>query len=132
MAGNEMAGTIIAAKRALKELGIVMPRHLTIVKLILKLRKVRRLVRGKTDDDILGLPFMRARSTCTAITLLIHLSMCCLLQDENILAVYAALLGTELTMMDGGGLSPFSANCFSVYGIAELGLGNIDRGVQIW
>jgi hypothetical protein len=130
MAGNEMAETIIAAKRALRELDITIPRHLTIVNLILKLRKVRRLVSGKTDGDILSLPLMRGRSTCAAVRLLIHLSMCCMLQDENILAVYSALLGTELIMMDGGGLSPYSANCFSVYGIAELGLGNIDRGVR--
>jgi tetratricopeptide (TPR) repeat protein len=35
-----------------------------------------------------------------------------------------------LIMMDGGRLSPYSANCFSVYGLAELGLGNIDQGVR--
>ena len=67
MAGNEMAETVVAAKRALRELGVVMPRRVTVVSLLLKLRKVRQLLRGKTDDDILGLPLMRDSTISTAV-----------------------------------------------------------------
>ena len=28
-------------------------------------------------------------------------------------------------MKKGGGLSPYSANCFTIYGISEVGLGNV-------
>ena len=130
MAGNEMEETITAAKRALKELGVIMPRRATVVKFLLKLRKVRKLVGRKQDEDILGLPLMQDRTISTAVKLLVHLCMYCLLQDEDILAVYSALLATELTMEGGGFLSPYSANCFAIYGIVEVGLGNIHRGVR--
>ena len=130
MAGNEMEETITVAKRALKELGIKMPRRITVVAFLLKLRKVRRLVGRKQDEDILGLPIMLDRTISTAVKLLVHLCMYCLLQDADMLAVYSALVATELTMKGGGFLSPYSANCFTIYGIAEVGLGNIHRGVR--
>jgi predicted ATPase len=130
MAGNEMTETIVAAKRALGELGVVMPRRVTVLGLLLKLRKVRHLLRGKSDDDILGLPLMRDRTRSTAVKLLTHLSLFCLLQDKDILAVYSSDVQSELIMKKDGGLSPYSANCFTIYGISEVGLGNIHRGVD--
>jgi predicted ATPase len=130
MAGNEMAESVIAAKRALRELGVVMPRRVTALSLLLKLRKVRRLLRCKSDDDILGLPLMQDGTVSTAVKVLIHLSLFCLLQDEKVAALYSALCATELTMEKGGGLSRYSANCFAFYGISELGLGNIHQGVR--
>jgi hypothetical protein len=59
MAGNEMSETITAAKRALRELGIAMPDRVHIPKFMLKLRKVRRMIRGKDDEYILGLPIIQ-------------------------------------------------------------------------
>jgi predicted ATPase len=56
MAGNEMSETITAAKRALRELSIAVPDRVHIPKFMLKLRKVRRMIRGKDDEYILGLP----------------------------------------------------------------------------
>ena len=130
MAGFELEETITAAKRALKELGIKMPRRVTVLNFLLKLRKVRKLVGCKRDEDILGLPLMRDLTISTAVNLLMHLCLYCLLQGEDILAVYSALLATELTMKGGGFLSPYSATCFAMYGTAEVGLGNIHRGVR--
>jgi hypothetical protein len=130
MAGNEMAETVVAAKRALREMGVVMPRRVTVVTLLLKLRKVRQLLRGKSDDDILGLPVLRDYTISTAIKVLMDLSLFCLMQDEKIAAFYSALCATELTMKKVGGLSPYSASCFTIYGISEVGLGNIHHGVR--
>ena len=130
MAGNEMAETVVAAKRALREMGVVMPRHVTVVSVLLKLRKVRQLLRGKADDDILGLPVLRDCTISTAIKVLMHLSMFCSLQDEKMASLYSALCAIELTMKKGGGLSRYSANCFTIYGISEVGLGNIHKGFR--
>jgi histidine kinase len=130
MAGNETTETVVAAKRTLRELGVVMPRRVTALSVLLKLRKVRHLLRGKSDDDILGLPLMQDRTRSTAVKVLIHLSLFCLMQDENNAAMYSALCATELTMKKGGGLSPYSANCFTIYGMCEAGLGNIHQGVR--
>ena len=130
MAGNETEEAIAAAKQALQELGVKMPHRVTFVNLLVKLRKVRRLVGRKRDEDILVLPLMRDLTISTAVKLLVHLCMYCLMQGELVVSVYSALLATELTMKSGGSLSPYSSNCFTVYGIAEVGLGNIHRGVR--
>jgi hypothetical protein len=131
IAGNEMVETLEAAKHALRELGLTMPHHVTVINMLSRLRKVRRLVKRKGDDDILGLP--RGCLTIivrTAVKVLIRLCMYSLLQDKGILAVYTALWATELTMKKGGGLSLYSATCFTIYGIAEVSLGNIHDGVR--
>jgi tetratricopeptide (TPR) repeat protein len=60
-----------------------------------------------------------------------HLSLSCLLQGETRLAFYSALMATETMMQKGGGLSPFSATCVTMYGIVEIGLGNIHLGVRL-
>jgi predicted ATPase len=73
---------------------------------------------------------MQDGTVSTAVKVLIHLSLFCLLQDEKVAALYSALCATELTMEKGGGLSRYSANCFAFYGISELGLGNIHQGVR--
>ena len=78
----------------------------------------------------LRLPLMRDSTISTAVKVLIHLSLFCFLQDEKGAAVYSALCATELTMKRGGGLSPYSANCFAIYGISEIRLGNVLRGVR--
>jgi hypothetical protein len=101
-----------------------------VINLLSKLRSVRRLLNGKGDDDILGLPTILDSNACAAVKLLIRLCMYCLLEDQGILAVYTALWATELTMKKGGGLSHYSATCFTIYGIAEVRLGNIDHGVR--
>jgi hypothetical protein len=63
--------------------------------------------------------------------LLTHLSLYSCLQGETMMAFYSILLATELMMQKGGGLSPFSATCITMYGIVEIGLGNIKRGVRL-
>jgi hypothetical protein len=51
-------------------------------------------------------------------------------EKKDILAVYSSLCTIELIMKKGGGLSPYSAHCFTIYGICEVGLGNIHHGVR--
>jgi predicted ATPase len=131
MAGNEMSETITAAKRALRELGIAVPDRVHIPKFMLKLRKVRRMIRGKDDEYILGLPIIQDLTKTTSMKLLMHLSLYCFLQGKTMSAVYSALLAIELMMQKSGGLSSFSATCVTTYGIVEMGLGNIHLGVWL-
>ncbi|KAI2496934.1 PFAM Protein kinase domain [Fragilaria crotonensis] len=120
VACNEAEETIAAARRALMQLGVPIPQKVTALTLMLKLRKVRKLVAGKADEDILNLPMMQHRPTSTAIKLLVKVCAQCIMVEKETLAVYVALLATELTMR--GGLSPYSANSFAVYGIVEVAL----------
>jgi predicted ATPase len=128
MAGNEGEQVTISSTRALQELGIVLPRHSTKLKLILKLLKVRRLIARKEDADILSLPFMHDGKSAMATKLLASFCMHNFLRENILLGLYAALMATELTMRDG--LSPYSAHAFAVYGIVEITLGHLDRGIR--
>ena len=42
--------------------------------------------------------------------------------------MYSALLAIQLTLK--GGLSSYSANALAIYGVAELALGNYDKGYR--
>jgi predicted ATPase len=131
MAGNEMSETITAAKRALRELGIAIPDRVYIPKFMLKLRKVRRMIRGKDDEYILGLPIVQDFTKTTTMKLLTHLSLYLFFQGEAMMAFYSVLLATELMMQKGGGLSSFSATCVTTYAIVEMGMNNIHFGAKL-
>ena len=128
VAANEVDQTAISSMRVLQELGIPMPNRVTRFKLLLKLRKVRVLFAIKADADILNLPLMQDTKSKMAVKLLVDTCTSNFMRDKEIAACYAALLATELTMRDG--LSPYSANAFVVYGMVEILLGNLDRGLR--
>jgi histidine kinase len=128
MAGVEMDETISAANRALNVLGVKLPAKVGFQHVLLKVWKVKRLLRNKTDEDILGLPVMSDRIKATTIKLLINLALYCLLKDDLERGVVSALLALQLTLK--GGLSPYSANALTIYGVAEVTLGNQKSGYR--
>jgi predicted ATPase len=128
MTNNEVDGSIAAANRALRVLGVKLPRKVAYRHVVMKLLKVKWTIGRKSDEDILSLPPMGDRTMSTIVRLLFFLSCYCFLKDERYQAVYSALLATELTLKDG--LSPFSASAFTIYGVAELYLGDSRRAYR--
>jgi hypothetical protein len=55
----------------------------------------------KTDEDILNLPFTQDRFASNAVKLLVRICTYCLLKDEVEMAVFSALLATQLTLKHG-------------------------------
>jgi predicted ATPase len=128
MVCHEMDGSIAAAYHALSVLGIEMPVNVSFLKIAAKLLKVKFLIGRKSDEDILWLPRMKDPSMATSLRLLLHLCWYCFLQRKTLLALYSALLATELTLKFG--LSPYSASAFTIYGLAELSNGNYRRAYR--
>jgi predicted ATPase len=128
MVCNEMDRSIAAAYRALSVLGIEMPCNVFTRNVVMKLLKVKFMIRRKSDEDILCLPRMKDSAMATSVRLLLHLCWYCFLQKKTLLAVYSALLATELTLKFG--LSPYSASAFTIYGMAELLNGNYGRAYR--
>jgi predicted ATPase len=128
MAGNEVDDAIATANRALHALGIKMPRKAKRRHVLGKLMKVKFLLGNKSDQAVLNLPFTDDHAVEKAVRLLMHLCTYCFLRDEADTAIFAALLAAELTLKKG--LSHFSSCAFAIYGLAEVFIGNIDRGVR--
>jgi predicted ATPase len=63
-----------------------------------------------------------------AVRILVHLCTYCLLNNKTNEAIYSALLAVQLTLK--GGLNAYSANALTIYGIAEVALGNHDKGYR--
>lgn len=128
MAGNEVEESISTANRCLKVLGTDVPQRVTILHVLRKRLRVRRLLRSMSDHDIISLPLMQNITKSASLQLLVNLCMHCLLKDEFITGVYTALLATELTIKDG--LSAYSASAFTMYGLVESFLGNHNQGYR--
>ena len=113
---------IAAAHRALCSLGIQMPRRVLFRHIGFKLVKVKLMLRGKSDQDILAIPLMRNEVTTAAARILVNQCNFCFLKDEQKLGVYSALVALELML--NSGLNPHSACALTVYGVALLSQGD--------
>lgn len=128
MTGNEVEASLSTAFQALRTLGVKMPRKVTFRHVLVQLGKVKWMLSGKTDDDILNLPTTQNLLATTAVKLLTHVCAYCLVKEEVNAGIYSALLATQLTFKTG--LSSSSPSAFVFYGLTELSLGNIDRGYR--
>jgi histidine kinase len=128
MTCNEMNSSVTAANRALRILGYHMPQKIFTRHVIAKLLKVKLMIRGKSDEYILGLPRMSDEAAATAVRLLLHLYSYCSFENEHLQAMYCALFATEITMKYG--LTAYAPSAFTIYGVAELSSGNYRRGYR--
>jgi len=117
-----------SANKALKLLGLYMPKRVSIRHLLSKIIKVKMMMRHKTDEDILGLPVTNDKVTATAITILTTICTESLFQDEEHQAVFSALYAVELTLKRG--LTPKSPMAFVVFGIVESTLKRYDQAYR--
>lgn len=128
MSLNEDDNSFETADRALKILGISIPRKVGSRHVMVKLLTLRRLLALKKDKDILSLPAMTDRLKATAVQVLFHVYSYSVLRDHDVRSIYAALVAAELTLR--WGTSPFCACAFALYGIAELSVGRHKRAFR--
>lgn len=128
LAANEVVQSIATANLALKTFGVHIPSKVGMPHVLLKFMKVKKMLRKRSDDDILALPLMSDPSMMVAVRILHHVSTFCNIKGEKQQALYSALLSCQLTL--SGGLSLHSANAFAVYGLAEALLGNHGRAYR--
>lgn len=128
IANNELDQLVPSVNRVLEELGVKMPKRVTQRHVIFNLLKVKMMLRGRSDKQILALPTMDDQKTSTAIQVLTYLSTHSLLCDNEDQAVYSALKAMKLTLK--WGLSPSSSMAFVIYGIVEETIGNHDAAYR--
>lgn len=129
MANNEMLASIKASMVALAELGVVFPKKTKTRHVAFKAIRLNFLMKGKTDDDILGLPMIEDTSISVTIRLLMLISFLALLVDDESTGVYAALHAMELTLEYG--LSTYGPAALAIYSISVSIMGNIDRACSL-
>lgn len=120
---NDLNDFLNCAQSALHAVGVKMPSsRVTKRHVLIKFMKVKRMMRKKTDKQILGLPVMTDKLASTAITILSHVLSSCFMQDETDLALYAALRSLELTLIHG--ITEGTSLSLMIYAVVEFAVGN--------
>lgn len=129
VANNDMGELIVCVQRALQEIGLKMPRHISKRHVLSTVFKLKMMMRNKTDEQILSLRKMEERTVSTAVDLLVRLCQACLLKGETKQAVYSALKAMELTLNHGS--SPRISAAFVIYGCVQISMGNHDLAYRM-
>ena len=111
----------------LKDLGEHFPSRPCRTHLRSEFRSVRKLLRGKSDEQLLRMPPLEdpTKMACLQVLQLMFLS-CLFVRPE--LAPFVSLRSTRITLLCG--LSPMASLAFTCYGLACLGSGDVDRAVR--
>jgi len=117
------------SKKVLKELDIHIPRVVTPWLLFRKLRKVRKIIDKKTDEEILNIPISTDSKISTGTRLLNLVCGNSWVRKKVILGAYATVLAAEASVKDG--LSPFSSLAICQMSLVEEMLGNSDRAYRL-
>ncbi|KAI2505353.1 hypothetical protein MHU86_9059 [Fragilaria crotonensis] len=128
IAENDVDESIAVANESLNILGVKVPSKITMLHVVLKLLKVKRMLGRKSDQRILALPLIENQLMASAIVLLFNASAYCVLKNAENETVFYSLLAVELTLRYG--LSPYSAPAFASFGMIEVFLGNHMRGCR--
>jgi predicted ATPase len=128
MAENDVDQSIAVANESLNILGVKVPSRISMLHVVLKLLKVKRLLGRKSDKRILALPLIKNQLMASAIMLLFNASAYFAMKNAENEAPFYSLLAVELTLRYG--LSPYSAPAFAMCGMIEVFLGNHMRGYR--
>jgi hypothetical protein len=127
-AQSEFSEGVSFGIKTLNELGIHVPVKVSIVFLISRVVRVNKMLRGKSDADIMGMPAMDDKLSITAMRILAVMGNAyVILRDDN-QGVYCTMLALELCLK--GGLSPYSDGAFASYAVMQMGLGKYDRALR--
>lgn len=102
------------AIEVLEELGMRLPRRPSVPKLMVELLRVRRMMRGRTDESILRLPSMTNPKHIQAMQIL-QLTVLASMLARPLLTPFIILKMTALTIESG--LSVFAPGAMSTYGM---------------
>lgn len=125
IAENDFPKCIESAKKALTILGVSMPEKLTHMQVTRKFMRVKLLLRGKADSEILKMRQMRSRQQSTVVRLLVYQAVAWLRCDDDEKAAYCTLVAMELMLNEGG--SRWSSSVLALYSVVELSLGRFQN-----
>jgi predicted ATPase len=124
----ELDEALDTAIHALGILGLKIPPNVSAANVVYKFFRLRILLRNISDEDILNLPVIEDKTLATTIKILVLLCTYSILKNKKYTVIYSAILAVFMTMKYG--FSPYSANAFAIYGVAEVALGNCNKGYQ--
>jgi tetratricopeptide (TPR) repeat protein len=127
-AQSEFSEGVSFGIKTLNEMGIRVPVKVSIVFLISQLVRVNKMLRGKSDADIMGMPAMDDKLTITAMRILAVMGNAYLILRDDDQGVCCAMLALELCLK--GGMSPYSDGAFASYAVMQMGLGKYDRALR--
>ena len=108
----------------LNELGVKMPHRPKLWHLIREMSRLKRLLRGKSDDDLLSLDTMQDENTIAAIQVMTTMSYAVHLDEES-RPVFAVLALRMMSLTCRYGHSEWSPLAFAQYGALQSVLGNL-------
>eukprot|EP00547_Thalassionema_nitzschioides_P012566 CAMPEP_0194262360 /NCGR_PEP_ID=MMETSP0158-20130606/46501_1 /TAXON_ID=33649 /ORGANISM="Thalassionema nitzschioides, Strain L26-B" /LENGTH=1111 /DNA_ID=CAMNT_0039002515 /DNA_START=121 /DNA_END=3456 /DNA_ORIENTATION=+ len=128
-ASSAFGDNVPVGKKVLRQLGINVPPNLTPFHLISKLRRVRKLIDSKKDEEILSLH--RIDPDLPDLNKVMLLTSAHFFQKKKFLWVlYATLLAMEYTITNG--FSSWGANTLCYYGVCEtIVMRNPQRGYRL-
>lgn len=128
VAANEIVGSIIAGRDALRSLGGHFPVRVIMLHIARKLLRVRKLFRSMSIDNILNLPLLTNARKIATHRFLVHIAAMSLMEDKENFAIFAGLTATESSLTEG--LSEFSATGLAIYALAEASMGNYEHAYK--
>jgi predicted ATPase len=128
LAENEIVGSIQAGRAALRELGVPFPAKVNMTHIGRKLFRIKRMLRTKSDSDMLQLPVLDGTCKIAIHRILVHIAVMSMMEDQEKYAVYAALIVMEKTLEEG--LTKFSSTGLAIYAVAEASLANYDSAYR--
>ena len=117
-AQDRKAEAIELALDTLEKLGESFPRSPSLFQVKVAFYRIKRLLKGKTDNDLLGLPRMRQPQKIAAQQMLAQGYLCACNSSSNLAALFSFRM-LELTLKFG--LSAMSSMGFGVYSITLCG-----------
>mmetsp|Transcript_19075 Transcript_19075/g.21822 ORF Transcript_19075/g.21822 Transcript_19075/m.21822 type:complete len:1032 (-) Transcript_19075:68-3163(-) len=117
------------SKKIIRQLGIYFPRVVTPWILLNKLRRVRKILKKKSDEDVLSITTIEEPEISTGIRLLVMFFGDSLVRKKMLLAVYSILAAVETTLTVG--LSPYSSIAVCQFAIVEGILGHENQGCRL-
>jgi len=118
-----------SSKRVLGQLGIQIPIVVTPLHFYRKLRKLRKMFKKMSDEDILSIPCTENPRIVTGMKLMMVINGNSLVRKKVILAAYVNCVAAELTLEEG--LSPFGSLVICQLGILESILGNEEQAIRL-
>jgi len=125
---NKQFEAITIGLNTLEELGERFPGMTpSIISVLIEARKLKRLLRNKSDDDILGLPRMKDPKKLAAMQIMNHFILYTVYASPNLSALLAFRL-VRLTIEHG--ISAISSVGFVIYGMILCRFDQIDDGFR--
>ena len=119
---NDVDATMATVNRSLNLLGMKIPPKISILHVLKKYLKVRKMMRSRSDSDILSMPVVDDVLKNAAVRLLFYGSIFSGQKSATNDLIYFTLQAVELTFSQG--LSPFSPPALSLYATLHATMGN--------